>query len=150
MKPMKVILAAALAAALLILATACSEKTAAKNNEEINKPIDINLAVMSDTMAISTAFEIANKPDDYLGQRLRISGRYDCQYYEPTKEYFHVILVADVATCCSQPFEFMLDDKDKYPEKGALIELTGVFSKNNDTQFYYLEVANDEFSVANA
>ncbi|MDF2587177.1 MAG: hypothetical protein K0S41_1018 [Anaerocolumna sp.] len=122
-----------------------------KDNKTINDEyIDYDLTTMSSDMVYSLVFQMMETPEDYIGTKVKISGLYYANYYEPTGKYYHCVLIQDALACCAQGMEFVWGDgsyiyPDDYPDDGTEVEVIGVFdtyTENDDPTIYpYLSKA---------
>lgn len=122
-----------------------------KENKTINDDnIDYDLTNMSSDMVYSLVFQMMETPEDYIGTKVKISGLYYANYYEPTGKYYHCVLIQDALACCAQGMEFVWGDgsyiyPEDYPDDGTEVEVIGVFdtyTENDDPTIYpYLSKA---------
>ena len=141
--------------ALCLLLTGCGKKTETNGNaaaaEGAETPAseataaEIDLTGMSSTMVYSYVYNMITTPDDFLGQRFRIRGTYDEQYWEQTKQTYHYIVIADASSCCAQGLEFVLTDPDAaYPLLGDEFEISGVFGTYEEEGSLYIQITADQ------
>ena len=138
---------------LCTLAAGCAEKagTPAEGTELTTKaaiPDFVDLTTLSSTMVYAEVYNIMSYPDDYAGKTLKVGGTYQSEYYAPTKQYYHFIVIADAAACCAQGLEFAWTGdhaypKD-YPKDGAPIEVTGVYERYEERGETYYHLMVDE------
>ena len=127
-------------AAILCLAVVLSFTGCGGDDSEIE--VDINLSKMSETMSHAKAETIIGAPNDYVGQTIKIKGKYSYSYWEDSGRYYHDIIVEGSATC---PKMFELDWETWYgdiPEDGAAIEIIGTLRSypENGNVYAYIEV----------
>lgn len=119
-----------------------SEATDASVSE--SSAMEIDLTNMSSTMVYSYVFNMISTPDDFIGQRFRIRGIYDEQYWDQTKLTYHYIVIADATACCAQGLEFVLTDPNAaYPQVGEEFEISGIFGTYEDEGNLYIQIAAD-------
>jgi hypothetical protein len=125
----------------LTLLNGCSKKEAPQN-----AGADIDLTVLSSTVAYAEIFSIYEDPDAYIGKTIKMRGAYYSEYYGKTDQYYHYVYIEEAAACCMQGIEFIWKGKhawpDDYPEERETIEVTGVFSsyKELGETWFYLDV----------
>lgn len=106
--------------------------------------IDYDLTAMNADMVYATVYQLMVNPNDYIGKRIKIRGRYYATWYEPTQKYYHYIIIEDAMACCAQGLEFVWDDgnhiyPDEYPSDETEVEVTGIFEtyqEKGDTNLY--------------
>ena len=113
--------------------------------------IDVDLTMLSSTIAYAKVNSIMEKPDEYLGQTIKIRGPFDAFYYERTGVYYSYVLIEDIAACCMQRMEFIVNGQhtypDDFPEKETMIELVGVFGSYDELSNTYYYLAVDEIVI---
>lgn len=108
---------------------------------------EIDLTSMSSTMVYSYVFNMISAPDDFIGQRFRIRGTYDEEYWDQTNMTYHYILIADAAACCAQGLEFVLTDGSAaYPQVGEEFEISGVFGTYIENGTLYIQITADQIT----
>lgn len=104
----------------------------------------IDLTSMSSTMVYSYVFNMISTPDDFIGQRFRIRGIYDEQYWDQTNLTYHYIVIVDATACCAQGLEFVLTDPNAaYPQVGEEFEISGIFGTYEEEGNLYIQIAAD-------
>ena len=138
---------------LLTLAlTACSASGAPVLPEDANPGgMDtVDLTQLSDTMAFSEVFVIAQTPENYLGRRIIIQGQYANYFNEAANVYYHNILITDATACCAQGLEFIWNGEHAapadYPPVNSEIRLDGIYKsyEENGKTYYALFVDDIE------
>ena len=105
---------------------------------------EIDLTGMSSTMVYSYIYNMVTAPDDFIGQRFRIRGVYDEQYWEQTSLTYHYLVSADAPACCAQGLEFVLTDPNAaYPQVGEEFEISGIFGTYEEEGNLYIQIAAD-------
>ena len=105
---------------------------------------EIDLTSMSSTMVYSYVFNMISTPDDFIGQRFRIRGTYDEQYWDQTRLTYHYIVIADATACCAQGLEFVLTDSNAtYPQVGEEFEISGIFGTYEEEGNLYIQIVAD-------
>lgn len=117
------------------------------------KEADIDLTEMSSDMVYATVYQILSDPNSYVGKTIRAKGVYTASNYEETGQYYHFVVIADAAACCSQGLEFVWGDgthvyPDEYPQEQAEIIVTGTFETytegEEETMYAHLNHASLE------
>ena len=108
--------------------------------------VDLDLTLMSGTMVYSVVSDMMEKPESYLGQKIKASGTYYASYYEQTDLHYHYLIIESAVGCCPQGLEFVWSGErvfpDDYHAEGSNIELTGMFGSYEElgSTWYYLAV----------
>jgi len=135
---------------MCMLAAGCSGKTEDENSGPARSAGFIDLSAMSDTLRIAELTNITSTPANYLGKTIKLGGVYQAQYYEPTQQYYHCILIIDAAACCQQGLEFVWNGNhrypDDYPKDGTPIELSGVYESHQELGKTYYHLVVDEIT----
>lgn len=105
--------------------------------------VDIDLTLLSGPLAYAQVYNMLVEPNKFMGKNIRLSGPYATSYDQNTKTTYHFVLVTDETSCCQQGMEF-ISPEGKYPEEGALIDITGVFSTymEEGNPYFYLAASN--------
>lgn len=123
-----------------------SEATDALTSEP--SAMEIDLTRMSSTMVYSYVFNMLNVPDDFIGQRFKIRGTYDEQYWDQTNLTYHYIVIADATACCAQGLEFVLNDSGAaYPRLGEEFEISGIFGTYEEDGLNYIRIDADIITI---
>ena len=123
-----------------------SEATEALASEA--SAMEIDLTSMSSTMVYSYVFNMVNAPDDFIGQRFKIRGTYDEQYWDQTNLTYHYIVIADATACCAQGLEFVLTDPNAaYPQLGEEFEISGIFGTYEEDGLNYIRIDADIITI---
>ena len=102
---------------------------------------------MSSTMVYSYVFNMVTTPDDFIGQRVKIRGTYDEQFWDQTNLTYHYIVIADATACCAQGMEFVLTDPDAaYPQVGEEFEISGIFGTYVENGTLYIQITADQIT----
>ena len=105
---------------------------------------EIDLTSMSSTMVYSYIYNMIVTPDDFIGQRFKIRGTYDEQFWDQTNLTYHYIVIADATACCAQGLEFVLTDPNAaYPQVGEEFEISGIFGTYEEEGSLYIQIAAD-------
>ena len=113
------------------------------------KPVDLDLTVLSGTVVYSQVYDMMMEPERYMGMQVRMKGSFS-YFQDPNtmKEYFAVI-IADATACCAQGIEFVWDGHkypEDYPTLGTELTVTGAFSTYEENGFTYLQLKDAEVS----
>jgi len=109
--------------------------------------VDLDLTVLSSTMAYSEVYNMMANPQDYKGKTIKVNGWYYASYNDETGESYHFVIVADAAACCQQGIEFVWNGPADYPENLSQIEITGVFSSYESGGYTYYYLAADSVAL---
>ncbi|SET31132.1 hypothetical protein [[Clostridium] polysaccharolyticum] len=113
--------------------------------------VDIDLTQMGSDMVYATVYQLMSKPEDYIGQRIRIRGSYFPYYDETTKQNYHNCLIRDAAACCSQGIEFIWEDGshklEEYPKEDSEIVVEGIYETYKEGENMYSRLRNASLSV---
>ena len=105
---------------------------------------DIDLSVMSDTLAYSMIEQIQTNYPSYIGKTIRISGIYDVM--ETEARNYYICGIMDSTQCCSLGFEFLLAGDhtypDDYPKAGDTVTVTGVFDIYYEGEDIFCQLTN--------
>ena len=132
----------------VVSAGAAPAKAIAENTAvPVSAAAEIDLTKMSSTMVYSYVFNMVNAPNDFIGQRFRIRGNYDEEYWDQTKLTYHYIVIADAAACCAQGLEFVLNDINAaYPQVGEEFEISGTFGTYTENGNLYIQIIADQIA----
>ena len=113
------------------------------------KPVELDLSVLSGTVVYSQVYDMIMEPERYLGKQVRMKGSFS-YFQDPStmKEYFAVI-IADATACCAQGIEFVWDGHkypEDYPPPGTELTVTGAFNTYEENGFTYLQLKDAEVS----
>ena len=137
-----------LTAVLLLCACGGGETTAAHASDSAGtaEAVDLDLTQLSSTMVYSEVYNIMTRPEDYVGQTIRLEGQCLSAYYEPTKTTYYSIVVQDATACCAQGIEYVLTDGQSYPADGGDATVVGRFESYDEegTVWYHLVDASLE------
>jgi len=134
---------------------AASENTKIDENPAEASKVDLDLTSMSNTMIFAEVYKMTNSPDEFLGKTIKVSGRYNTSHSDESGRDYHFILVSDVAGCCQQGIEFIINgdysNTDDYPDDNNKIEVTGVFKSYTVFEYthYYLDTDNSAVTILN-
>ena len=85
---------------------------------------DIDLTAMSATMVYSVVYDMVWHPDTYVGQVVKMRGRYTRYTADDTETLHHACVVQDATACCAQGIDFALADGN-YPAPDSEITVVG-------------------------
>ena len=66
------------------------------------KNVDVDLTVLSTTMAYAEINNILTNPDGYMGKTVKMKGRYYSSFYDVTGMTYHFVVIEDATSCCAQ------------------------------------------------
>ena len=111
--------------------------------------IDLDLSVMSATMAYSEVLGMMYEPDYYMGKKIKMTGIFDVYQDELTGKYYFACIVMDETGCCSEGLEFTLKGEhvypDDYPEVGTIVTVIGEFATYREGKSLYCTLNDAEF-----
>ena len=110
---------------------------------------------MGSDMVYSSVYQLMYDTDEYIGKKIKIKGQYYSAYDETTGQYYHFVLIADAAACCSQGIEFVWGDgshvyPDEYPADETEVEVTGTFETYKDypdAPYDYARLGNSTMKI---
>ena len=111
------------------------------------KPVELDLSVLSGTVVYSQVYDMMMEPERYMGMQVRVKGNFS-YFQDPNtmKEYFAVI-IADATACCAQGIEFVWDGHkypEDYPPLDTELTVTGTFNTYEENGFVYLQLKDAE------
>ena len=114
------------------------------------KPVDLDLSVLSGTVVYSQVYNMVMDPDAYLGQVVRLRGGFSYfQDPETNQEYFAAV-IADATACCAQGIEFVWKGNHAYPQDypplDTEITVTGTFSTYNEGGYMYVQLVDADLT----
>ena len=132
--------------------------TEAATEELLGEPdpnVDLDLTVMGSDMVYSSVYQLMYDTDEYIGKKIKIKGQYYSAYDETTGQYYHFVLIADAAACCSQGIEFVWGDgshvyPDEYPADETEVEVVGTFETYKDypdAPYDYARLGNSTMKI---
>lgn len=115
--------------------------SAAHQGQE-TQPVDLDLTQLSETMVYSQIYNMMEEPGEYLGQRVRMKGKYLYYLAEEQGLEYHVCTVTDATACCLLGMEFVLEE-GSYPQPDEEFTVEGIFQiyYEGDIPFCQLEEA---------
>jgi len=120
----------------------------ASSQNENSESMDLDLTGLSGTALYAQVTNMANDPQSYLGQSVRMQGLYFPSYFDNTQTWHHYVIVADGPGCCRQGLEFVWDGDhsypDDYPAEQATIEIEGVYTSRTEdgADYYYIDTSS--------
>lgn len=121
------------------------EPTAGIANNSPDVGAEVDLTALSSTMVYAEVYNMMMEPESYVGKTVKVRGQYYANYYEPTQQYYHFLIIADATACCEQGLEFIWlgehDYPEDYPKDQTEIEITGAFRPYDEDghTFYHIE-----------
>ena len=113
------------------------------------KPVELDLSVLSGTVVYSQVYDMMMEPERYMGMQVRMKGSFSYfQDPDTMKEYFAVV-IADATACCAQGIEFVWDGHkypEDYPPLDTELTVTGAFNTYEENGFTYLQLKDAEVS----
>ena len=113
------------------------------------KPVELDLSVLSGTVVYSQVYDMMMEPERYMGMQVRMKGSFS-YFQDPStmKEYFAVV-IADATACCAQGIEFVWDGHkypEDYPPLDTELTVTGTFNTYEENGLTYLQLKDAEVS----
>lgn len=117
-----------LALSLALSLAACGGDATPKESEKV--AVDVDLTQLSSTLVYAEVYNMAVKPQDYVGKTIRMQGSlvYQVVNGKPNPDYM-ACLISDATACCAQGIEFVLSQPpEEYPELGSTVTVSGVLT----------------------
>ena len=119
----------------------------------VNAPeaaVDVDLSVMDSDMIYATVYQMMSDPEQYVGKKFRIEGKFYVTYDEMTKNQYYYCVIKDATECCAQGLEFVWGDgshiyPDEYPTDGTEVIVDGTFELYMENDSRYCRLANADF-----
>ncbi len=129
---------------------ASSTENTAQVSNSAESNFDIDLTGMSSTMVYAQVNEMITTPTDFVNKSVKLSGTFSSEPSEFEGVNYYFVVIADATSCCSQGFEFIYYENDNavsnesYPEVGAEVEISGVYTSydENGSTYYYVKADN--------
>lgn len=142
-----------LAAALLVMLTACGKETGsgAPGSGSGDSSDQLDLTKLSSTMVYSEVYNMMTTPQDYVGKTVTMRGQFAIYQGETPDKVYYAVIIPDATACCSQGLEFVLAGEDTYPEgypeEGQELTVTGEFQtyeEEGQTYCHLVEASMEE------
>ena len=91
-------------------------------------PVDLDLSGLEETEVYTKTLRIAQDPEAYVGQTIRIKGIFSSIHSEAMNRYYYSCVAHDKDGCCTEGLEFILPEGEKYPEPGDKITVVGTYA----------------------
>ena len=112
------------------------------------EPIDLDLSVMSGTVAYAQVCQMMYEPEAYIGKIIRVTGFLDVFEDRDTGMVYTSCVIPDAAACCLQGIEFVWAGDHPWPEAypglGAYLTVTGRFETYLEDDWMYVRLADAE------
>lgn len=109
---------------------------------------DVDLTILSPTMAYSQLYYITLMPEDYIGKVMKVKGVFIYSQEKGSDQYYFSCFVLDDGACCAQGIEFIPTDEYSYPEDfpgyGEEFTLIGTFDTYVEGGHTYCTLRNAE------
>ena len=105
---------------LCLMCAACAAETAAEQ-----RPVDLDLSLLSGTVVYAEVYNIMYDPQSYLGKVIRIRGLYSVFEEPSTGVVYHACVIPDATACCMQGMEFVPPAGGLPAEEGETVNVTG-------------------------
>lgn len=130
-----------LALCLCLGLAACSAQPQPQPSPE--PEVDVDLTQLTSTLVYAEVYNMATKPQDYVGKTVRMQGSLVYQVLEDGRANpdYLACLISDATACCAQGVEFVLaQPPQEYPKLGAQVTVTGVFSTYESKEMTYIRL----------
>lgn len=138
---MKKLVSLLLALCLCLGLAACSAQPQPQPSQE--PEVDVDLTQLTSTLVYAEVYNMATKPQDYVGKTVRMQGSLVYQVLgdgQVNPDYL-ACLISDATACCAQGVEFVLaQPPQEYPQLGSQITVTGVFSTYESKGMTYIRL----------
>ena len=131
--------------------TEADTETATEKKPSVSAPstdVDVDLTALSSTMVYSEVLNMLQKPDDYMGKSVRMTGSFAVA--EGENRNYYACIIKDATACCSNGIEFLWDGEHDYPadypKQGADITVVGTFDKYYEGENMYIQLVNAQLS----
>jgi len=129
-----------------IFTMGCSKTPTPEVSMSDGNGIDIDLTVVSRTMAYAEVYDIMKNSEDYVGKIIKIAGR--CVSSNQDSELgFHYIIVEDETACCVESLEFIWIGERIYPDDDTIIEVVGKFESYENLGDIYYRLAVENITI---
>ena len=139
-----------LTALVLAMCFLCVATTGCSGASDID--VDVDMTVMSSTMAQAEFIKILSNLEDYVGKTIKAAGPYYSFSLEQTGFLYRYIMIVEGDECCRIGLEIRSCDEDMSPDElarqYALVEVVGVLKTHMDfgytipyVEFYELSVS---------
>lgn len=117
-----------LALCLALTMAACGGDAAPQEGQGV--AVDVDLTQLSSTLVYAEVYNMATKPQDYVGKTVRMQGNlvYQVVNGQPNPDYL-ACMISDATACCAQGIEFVLTQPlEEYPALGSVVTVSGVLT----------------------
>ena len=130
--------------AVLIMALLLSPFAGFAETAEGFETIDLDLSLMSGTVAYAQVYQMVSEPENYVGKIIRMRGYFDVFEDQDTGIVYTSCIIPDAAACCAQGFEFIWAGDhawpEAYPEPGTYLTVTGRFETYLEDNWMYIHL----------
>ena len=148
MKNIAVLVALLLAIVALTGSVDGVQVAVAEANAEDGRPVDLDLSTLSGTVVYSQVFDMMMEPEVYLGQKVRMKGKFNYFQDPETQQEYFMAVIADATACCAQGIEFVWKGEHTYPWDYPPIDteitVTGIFGTYVEDGYSYLQLSEAE------
>lgn len=113
--------------------------------------IDIDLTTMSGTMVYSQVYDILYKPEQYIGEKIKIKGPFTVYEDKKTGNRYFSVLISDATACCQNGIEFVPEEDliypDDFPEQNTEITVIGTINQYKEGEYTYTHLENSSMTV---
>ncbi|MDO5559929.1 MAG: hypothetical protein Q4F95_10070 [Oscillospiraceae bacterium] len=120
--------------------------------QEAEEGVDMDLTQLGDSMVYAQVYDLLSNADKYMGQTIKIRGRFQSVVSDETNLRYYYVMVSDTTACCQQGFEFIWGDNshvypDEYPQEDSEIVIKGVLGTYDEQDKTYCYLAVDDLNV---
>lgn len=114
----------------------------AAESAEKAQPYDLDLLSCGPKEVYSEVYGMMNRPEEFIGKRIRMVGVVACYPYPDHTVYGCII--ADATACCKDGMEFVLaeDRPENYPAPGSQIVVSGYYETYPAGNFTFCRLAD--------
>lgn len=106
-----------------------------------NGETDVDLSEQSSTVVYAEVYSMMAAPENYIGRKIRIKGKFSVSHDKKKKKYCFACIVTDATACCAQGIAFEPAGNgrypDDYPKAGKEITVTGRFAVDQEGDVTY-------------
>lgn len=125
-------------------ASATTEMTV--ESDDANRPVDLDLSVISGTVVYSQVYDMMSEPEAYIGQKIKMKGNFGYYQDPDTKQEYFAAVIADATACCAQGIEFVWKGEHVYPRDypplDTEITVTGTFGTYFEGDAEYIQLTD--------
>lgn len=121
-------------------ASASGNSGSSEASQRKNGEADVDLSEQSSTVVYAEVYSMMAAPENYIGRKIRIKGKFSVSH-DKKKKYCFACIVTDATACCAQGIAFEPAGNgrypDDYPKAGKEITVTGRFAVDQEGDVTY-------------